>query len=467
MFDEFNGLLAKVFLSSGDQVTGIISKVEQDGSFITLINAMYTDKSGNKKNFAEKKVKGSEVEDLELVESASSQLDNLPPTDTAQKSTTPKRKETSSWVQEDVKNIQNEEFDFERNLKLFDKAKFTQEQREKMNRDSVQSSAPIVKAIQQKEPRKAVASDPIAVSNLSKSPVADELTERRIESKMPPVKQDSFVLLTKPKPSTLAEEVADRSKEPAVSQNAPVKKQILSRTVPRDAIREKEMADERVKIEEKSKLDENATLKEQQQISDQMEKLQLTPKSRHWLPIELRIENASFSATMFLQQHELTTQGDIKLNLFCNASEPEASSLAIATLRQLLLRTRANEIGCINACVYLESELFLFPAQVLSQLKYFHEAGGEILSASPQDLATFTLTNENDLIMFTSATTVLGSNLVASYGFSMGNPNGSLFKKVNRVLAASIDVGEKFAFNERLVLLNDGNERFLSCATIQ
>ncbi len=192
-------------------------KVEQDGSFITLIKACTLTRVKQKKLSKKKKFKDQRWKNWSLLNLHRLNSIILPPTDTAQKSTTPKEGDFQLGSG-GFKNIQNEEFYFERNLKLIDKAKFTQEQRSKMNRDSVQSSAPIVKAIQQKEPRKAVTSDPIAVSNLSKSPVVDELTERRIESKMPPVKQDSFVLLTKPKPSTLAEEVADRSKESAVSQ---------------------------------------------------------------------------------------------------------------------------------------------------------------------------------------------------------------------------------------------------------
>ena len=92
-----------------------------------------------------------------------------------------------------------------------------------------------------------------------------------------------------------------------------------------------------------------------------------------------------------------------------------------------------QEKSTIEVCVNLENQLYLWSSGIFVQLKYFHEAGGEIACISPMELKEFHLMSKNGLILLTNQETYLGDKFMANYCFCMEVLNVKLLKKVKNM----------------------------------
>ena len=399
MFEDFYGLLVKITLTNGDSVQGTVSSIEQNGSFITLINANVADLSGSKKHFAERIIKGVDVADLDVIDNTkpSSQTTSTPPKSkqsnvesavalkrsgkkdlSSEKSMHGKPATPLSWKHENVMDFKNEDFDFEHNLKRFDKAKYTQQQ----------------------------------LAILTKSDAAKQKT------------------ISIEQPGSVLENESTALKEQQTKAVTSIEKKFLDKVLP------------------KSRGDETA------HFCYQMGKLTIRDSSFS-LPLELRIENASNAAVFYFSNRIGSLMESFKIHVFCHISCLDSCALAIAIARQCISR-----FCNASACVYLQNELFCYDSGVLVQLKYFHESGGEIVCIESERLAEFTKTSSKDIVLLTESS-ILPKHLVKeSYGVCTGNLDLDLVNNCSQTFAASLTRCKNVTAN-RVVMLLDG-ERYCS-----
>ena len=137
MFEEYYGLGVKIFLASKSTAIGTVTSIDKDGAFICLSQVTFTSPTGQQSFLANYTIEGGQVEDLDILpqqaeEKKEQLLESNPRRQAAGEG---KKREAaaapSSWISVPATVIKGKDFDFEQNLKLFDKEKYTAQQKQK------------------------------------------------------------------------------------------------------------------------------------------------------------------------------------------------------------------------------------------------------------------------------------------------------------------------------------------------